>query len=130
MISSIHSSYLKPSPKPHLCNPSQRPTSFHPTNLLPNSPLETLLRNLSLGSSNDLSGIRISETASSLSILLTSCLSRADTKSSRRDFRAARRAAIRVGNATASDELCTLSSAHVLGAGCVGSDLCEGSGRD
>jgi len=87
-----------------------------------------LLLGLCLRSSNDSRCIRIAEPTSGLAILLTRCLSTADTIASSSNLSAACGAAIGVAHAATGDKLRAVTSSDVLGASVVRRDLCERSG--
>jgi hypothetical protein len=81
-------------------------------------PLESLLRNLSFRSRNGSRRIGVLESTSSLSVLLSRSLSRANSDTG--EIGTAARAAVGVGDASTSDELGAVSSTDVLSASDVG----------
>lgn len=91
--------------------------------------LETLLRNLSLGSSDGSSRVRVDKAAALLAVLQSSRLGGADADVGGVDLGAARRRAVGVSDATAGDELRAVTGSDVLGAGVVGGQS-QGGGGD
>lgn len=94
--------------------------------LAPDNPLEPLLRNLSLGCSNDSLGVGVAEAAASLAVLLASRLGRADAVSGSSNLRAACRAAVGIRDTSSGDELGAVSLSDVLRSSVVGGDLGHG----
>lgn len=90
-------------------------------------PLETLLLDLGLGSSDGSGGVGVGEAAAELAVLGRGGLSGADSEPGGGDLGAAGGPAVGVVDAAAGGELGAITGSDALGAGVVGG---QGEGRD
>lgn len=90
-------------------------------------PLETLLLDLGLGSSDGSGGVGVGEAAAELAVLGGGGLGGADSEPGGGDLGAAGGAAVGVVDAATGGELGAITSSDALGAGVVGG---QGEGRD
>lgn len=107
------------------CTSSSRSSSKHA--IVTDTPLEALLLDLGLGSSDRSVGVGVDKAAAELAVLGRGGLGGADAEPRGGDLGAAGGLAVGVVDAAAGGELGAVTSTDALGAGVVGS---QGEGRD
>lgn len=93
------------------------------------NPLETLLLDLSLGSSNRSTCVGVDKATAELAVLLRGSLGGADSQARAGDLGAACGRAVGIVDAASGDELGGVSCSDALGAGVVGGESESGDGN-